>query len=183
MLTRLVTAGLLCGTMLLSGCSGDESSPTPTTSTGGTGGSGATGAGGQATGAAGAGGTAGQGQGGVGASGAGGSGADGGGGSGGAPGDPCCGSIGPSGSDFAESGPITLTSGQTVTGLHITNPDGPCVSGSQVTDVVITNNRIGPCGPTSDGVGVSLYDVSAVTIDHNHFEDVASGFYVADSTT
>ena len=78
-----------------------------------------------------------------------------------------------------DSGPITVISGQTVTGLRITNPSGPCIFGSNVSNVHISNNWIGPCGDTAAGSGVELDKGSTVTVDHNHFEDVASAFHVS----
>ncbi len=88
------------------------------------------------------------------------------------------GGVGPRIDQFTPSGPVTLTSGQEVTGLHITSTDGPCISGSGVTGVLIHDNRIGPCGPTAEGVGIDLFDASDVRVDHNAFDDVASAFYV-----
>lgn len=96
------------------------------------------------------------------------------GGSAGAGGD---GGIGPSAGPFTPSGPITLTSGQTLSGLHVTSTDGPCIQGSGVQNVRITNCKIGPCGPGAEGVGVSLYGSHDVRIDHNAFDDVASALY------
>ena len=93
-------------------------------------------------------------------------------------GGPGGGVVGPTITDFVASGPITVHTGEVITGLRITNPDGPCISGSDVSDVQITNNMIGPCGPTSAGVGIDLYVASRVRVDHNAFDDVASAFYV-----
>ncbi len=76
------------------------------------------------------------------------------------------------------SGPIELTTGREVTGLHVTSADGPCLRGSGVTDVWIHDNRIGPCGPDSEGVGVALERASRVHVEHNAFDDVASALYV-----
>lgn len=81
---------------------------------------------------------------------------------------------GPTATTFTPSGPITLVSGQVVSGLHISNPNGPCIWGGSVSNVRITNNRIGPCGPDALGVGVKLDLSSSVRIDHNAFDDVAS---------
>ena len=86
--------------------------------------------------------------------------------------------VGPTITDFVPSGPITVRTGEVITGLRISSPDGPCIHGSDVTDVQITNNVIGPCGPTSEGVGVDLYVASRVRVDHNAFDDVASALYV-----
>jgi hypothetical protein len=53
--------------------------------------------------------------------------------------------VGPRGGVLTVSGPITVTQGQTVSGLKISNLNGPCITviGSNVR---ITNNEIGPCG-------------------------------------
>lgn len=91
--------------------------------------------------------------------------------------------VGPTGTSFTPSGPITLSTGQVVTGLHISNPNGPCFSGASVSNVRITNNRIGPCGADSLGVGVSLYRSSGVRIDHNAFDDVASALYALEGAS
>ncbi len=91
---------------------------------------------------------------------------------------PSGGNVGPTISTFTPSGPITVSSNQTVTGKHITNPNGPCITGNNVTNVTITNNKIGPCGPDENGVGVSMETASEITITHNSFDDVASGFYI-----
>ncbi len=78
---------------------------------------------------------------------------------------------------FAPSGPIVLTTGQTITGLHITSDSGPCIQGSNVSNVHIHDNRIGPCGDGNQGNGVAVENVSGLTVDNNHFEDVASALY------
>ncbi|MDP3844797.1 MAG: right-handed parallel beta-helix repeat-containing protein [Oxalobacteraceae bacterium] len=78
---------------------------------------------------------------------------------------------------------MTLSAGQTVTGLHITNPNGPCIQGSGVSNVHIYNNKIGPCGPDMEGVGVLIQNnAHDVSIDHNSFDDVASALYAVSST-
>jgi hypothetical protein len=83
----------------------------------------------------------------------------------------------PARSGYVSSGPITLRSGQTVSGLHITNLNGPCITGSGVSNVRITNNRIGPCQAGVEGNGVYVLNSSNIRIDHNRFENVASGLY------
>lgn len=161
---------------MLAACSSDESSG----GTGGAGSGGAAGAGGTAaSGGSSSGGAAGGGAGGTGAVGgsAGSAGSAGSGGSGGSAGAGGNGGIGPSGTTFTPSGPITLSTGQTVSGLHITSTNGPCIKGDGVQNVRVTNNKIGPCGPGSEGVGVSLYASHDVQVDHNAFDDVASALY------
>lgn len=180
-MSRLRGVLLLAPFALLAGC-GDDSgggggaggagtAGTTTSGTSSTDGSGAGGAGSTTTTttAQGAGGS------GVGGAGSGGAGGDGAGGSGSGGGTDV---IGPTGSEHTPSGPIVLESGMTVTGLHITNPDGPCIEGIDVEDVRITDNLIGPCGPTADGLGVSLERAAHVRVDHNAFDDVASALYV-----
>lgn len=91
--------------------------------------------------------------------------------------------IGPSSTAFVPSGPITLISGQTVSGVHVTSTSGPCIVGSNVQNVRITNSKIGPCGPTAQGVGVSLYASHDVRVDHNAFDDIASALYAQTDTS
>lgn len=88
--------------------------------------------------------------------------------------------IGPTRTDLTPSGPVTLTTGMTVTGLRITTTSGPCIVGHDVHDIRITDNVIGPCGPDAQGIGVSLENAYGVRVDHNSFDDVASAFYVND---
>ena len=95
---------------------------------------------------------------------------------------PTVGVIGPAITLFTTSGPVTVVSGQTVTGLRISNPNGPCIYGNGVSNVHIYNNKIGPCGPSSDGTGVNFYNVHDVTVDHNSFDDVAGGIVVDKGT-
>jgi parallel beta-helix repeat protein len=93
------------------------------------------------------------------------------------------GTAGPTITTFTPSGPITLTSGMTVTGKAISNPNGPCISGSGVSNVHIFNNKIGPCAAGELGVGILIQSGSHdVTVDHNSFSDVATGLYVVTST-
>jgi hypothetical protein len=54
---------------------------------------------------------------------------------------PTTGIVGPTITTFTPSGPITLSSGQTVTGLQISNPNGPCINGVGVNNVHIYNNK------------------------------------------
>lgn len=91
---------------------------------------------------------------------------------------PSGGGVGPTITEFTESGPIEVTSGMTIEGMHITSTDGPCIKGSGVSNVHITNNQIGPCAPGVDGIGISFEGGSHdVRIDHNAFDDVATGYY------
>jgi hypothetical protein len=88
------------------------------------------------------------------------------------------GGVGPTITEFTESGPIEVTSGMTIEGMHITSTNGPCIKGSGVENVRITNNKIGPCAPGVDGIGISFEGGSHdVRIDHNAFDDVATAYY------
>lgn len=54
---------------------------------------------------------------------------------------------GPRSTNFTASGPITATSGQVISGLRISNPNGDCVSiPVGATGVVVRDSEIGPCG-------------------------------------
>ncbi len=79
---------------------------------------------------------------------------------------------------FTPSGPITLSSGQTVSGLKISTATGPCITGTNVTNVHIVDNEIGPCGSGAAGAGISLDNPTAILIEHNAFDDVAAGLFV-----
>jgi hypothetical protein len=76
-----------------------------------------------------------------------------------------------------DSGPITLSSGQTITGRHITSTTGPCVTvASGAVDVRIVGNEIGPCGKGVDDVGVLIKSkASRITISKNTIHNVSSG--------
>jgi hypothetical protein len=90
--------------------------------------------------------------------------------------------VGPTITTFTPSGPITATSGQTISGLSISNPNGPCITLNNVTNVKIVNNQIGPCGSGTSGAGISISGSDHVTIQNNNFNDVSSGVYAMDST-
>lgn len=52
-----------------------------------------------------------------------------------------------------------------------------------MSNVHIYNNKIGPCGPGETGLGVVVENNSHdIKVDHNSFDDVASGFYAVTST-
>jgi hypothetical protein len=90
--------------------------------------------------------------------------------------------VGPTITDFVASGPVTAISGQTISGLWISNPNGPCITVNGVSNVTILNNQIGPCGPTAAGVGIDLYSSDHVTVENNALNDVATGLEASDST-
>lgn len=81
------------------------------------------------------------------------------------------------------SGPITATSGQTITGRRITSSSGPCVKVAPgAVNVRIVGNDIGPCGRGVDDVGVLVQArATQVTISKNSIHNVSSGALVADA--
>jgi hypothetical protein len=85
--------------------------------------------------------------------------------------------------NLKSSGPITVTSNQKVSGLHITSTSGPCVKVAPgATNVTISGNEIGPCGSGVDDVGVLVQaKASKVTITKNTIHNVSSGALMADA--
>jgi hypothetical protein len=81
------------------------------------------------------------------------------------------------------SGPIVATTGQTITGLHVTSTSGPCVKVAPgATNVHIVGNEIGPCGSGVDDVGVLVQaKATRVTISKNTIHNVSSGALMADA--
>ncbi len=84
-----------------------------------------------------------------------------------------------SGGPKTPSGPIEASSGQVIENLHVENPLGRCITVPPgVTDVVIRDNEIGPCGADdgnvdTDGVRI-LEGARNVRIEHNVIHDVSS---------
>lgn len=77
------------------------------------------------------------------------------------------------------SGRIDAKPGQIIENLEISNPDGPCVViAANIRNVIVRNNRIGPCGParnmTDYGVFI-LENASNITVAGNVIHDVGSG--------
>ncbi|MCF6287764.1 MAG: right-handed parallel beta-helix repeat-containing protein [Proteobacteria bacterium] len=86
-----------------------------------------------------------------------------------------------------------------ISGLHISNPSGPCITiinGSS--NIIIKNNKIGPCEENAVdirssnniivqnnyiydavGEGVYLYSAELIEIKNNKFEDVRTGVYAS----
>ncbi len=61
------------------------------------------------------------------------------------------GGAGPRVSSFANSGPITASSGQVIAGVRIQNPNGPCITiPAGATNVVVRDSDIGPCGGSAN---------------------------------
>ncbi len=70
---------------------------------------------------------------------------------------------GPRVSSFTASGPITATSGQVISGVRISNANGPCITiPSGATGVVVRDSDIGPCGGSAN---IVVYGSGAV-IEH-----------------
>jgi hypothetical protein len=79
---------------------------------------------------------------------------------------------------LSESGPILAKTGQTIDGLLIANPSGPCVVIREgVENVTIQNSRIGPCGVNGvNDYGVWILEGARnIRIQGNVFHDVATG--------
>lgn len=76
------------------------------------------------------------------------------------------------------SGPITATAGQVISGLKISNPNGPCIT-VRVPNVVVRDNIIGPCGTAGspEGIGVLVENTANLTVEYNTFDTVSSGVY------
>lgn len=71
------------------------------------------------------------------------------------------------------SGPVTLTSGQSIKGRKITNPTGDCVTVNG-NNVSVLENEIGPCG----GKGVNVKPGSFnVAVQRNYIHDISSSIY------
>jgi parallel beta-helix repeat protein len=92
------------------------------------------------------------------------------------------GSAGPTISTFRASGPITLVSGQVVTGLAISNPNGPCILGNNISNVHIYNNKIGPCGPNTNDAAVQITGGHDITVDHNSMDNIVAAFFANSSS-
>lgn len=88
------------------------------------------------------------------------------------------GGAGPTIQTFKSSGPIVATSGQVITGLHITNPNGPCITLQNASGVKIYNNKIGPCR----GNAINAINVDSLSVTHNLMDNIATGLYVQDSS-
>lgn len=81
-------------------------------------------------------------------------------------------------------GRINAVSGQVIENLHITTTEGPCiVVPSNVTNVVIRNNEIGPCGSrqgTLNNEGVYIASgATNITVQRNVIHDISTGVFAA----
>jgi len=86
-------------------------------------------------------------------------------------------------SALVASGPIVIDGERDVviSGLHITNPTGNCITLRGSSNIIIENSEIGPCGQGKDipgdpsGFGIRIYaGNSHVTIRNNYFHDTVS---------
>lgn len=84
--------------------------------------------------------------------------------------------------ELKNSGQVIAKSGETITGLNIINPSGPCIVLQQVSRVTIIGNQIGPCGkdPNYD-VGIFIYQSHNLQIINNHFHDISSAIYALEN--
>jgi hypothetical protein len=80
---------------------------------------------------------------------------------------------------FTASAPFGAESGQTYSGLEVSNPDGPCIAIRRQSDVRIVDSRIGPCGGEA---AIVVDDSVNVIIEHNDIHDSARGVLTAAST-
>jgi len=93
---------------------------------------------------------------------------------------PCAGgAAGPTSTSFQASGPISAVSGKTYTGLKIQNPNGPCMTLDGVSNVMISDSEIGPCG---GGAAIVVNGSSHVTIERAHVHHSARGVLAQSST-
>jgi hypothetical protein len=78
-----------------------------------------------------------------------------------------------------QSGRIDAKSGQVIENLEISNPNGPCVViAANIKNVIVRNNRIGPCGPSRDMTDYGVFileNASDITVAGNVIHDVGSG--------
>jgi hypothetical protein len=83
---------------------------------------------------------------------------------------------------YTQSGPVTASSNQTISGLHITNPNGACITIHNTNDVVVSDNLIGPCAASAEGVGINVYRSTRIKVLDNAFNDVSTAVYAQESS-
>src|SRR3989304_148524 len=95
------------------------------------------------------------------------------------------GTVGPRISSFTNSGPITVTSGQTISGLWITRTSGSgsCISiADGATNIIIEDCKIGPNSDSTDtGHGIDVFDGGVITINNCLFDNISTAFYAVQS--
>jgi hypothetical protein len=82
-------------------------------------------------------------------------------------------------SNFTPSGPITATSGQVISGLAISNPNGDCVRIQGASNVTIRDSKIGPCGRSAV---VITGGATGAVVEHNSVTDAGMGAYAVDAS-
>ena len=80
-------------------------------------------------------------------------------------------------------GQIVARSGQVIENVHVTTTSGSCIVVNGVSNVIIRNSEIGPCGQPGDRdtQGVEISNASNITIQRNVIHDVSSGVYAVSS--
>ena len=80
-------------------------------------------------------------------------------------------------------GQITAQAGQVIENVHVTTTSGSCIVVNGVSNVIIRNSEIGPCGRPGDPdtQGVEIRNASNITIQRNVIHDVSSGVYAVTS--
>ena len=79
---------------------------------------------------------------------------------------------------FAASGPIVAKSGQVISGMRITNPNGPCIRiPAGVTNVTVRDSDIGPCA----SAGIDINAASNATIEYNFIHNSHRGMLASQS--
>ncbi len=74
---------------------------------------------------------------------------------------------------LVSSGPITATSGQVIRGVKISNPLGPCITVSNVSNVIIDNVELGPCA--GNGVKISGSGATGIQVTNSFISTGRSG--------
>lgn len=83
-------------------------------------------------------------------------------------------------------GPIRAVSGQVIENVHVVASTGTCITIEGVSNVVVRNSEIGPCGPetsVTEDMGIRVQNgASNVTIERNVIHNASSGVYVTQAT-
>ncbi len=92
---------------------------------------------------------------------------------------PSTGGVGPRVASFVSSGPITASAGQTISGVRISNPNGPCIT-INAANVTVRDSDIGPCGGSANIV-ISNGGTGAI-VDHASIHNGRRGVLVNGAT-
>lgn len=83
--------------------------------------------------------------------------------------------VGPRITSFTGSGPIIAVAGQVISGVRISNPNGPCITISAgATNVTVRDSDIGPCA----GDASIVVQGAGAVIEHNFVHEGRRGIYV-----